>query len=101
MSLVAVKALSELLPGRIAEARAQDCKYVICNVGGELHCLTGVCPHAGGPLAQGSLEGHQLICPWHGWQFDCRTGLSAPGKAVKLNVFPVTVKDGMIVIEVP
>ena len=99
--MVAVKALSELLPGRIAEARAQDSTYVICNAGGELYCLSGVCPHAGGPLGQGSLEGYQLVCPWHGWKFDCRTGLSTPGKTLKLPVFPVKLQDGMIVIEIP
>ncbi|HUG27624.1 MAG TPA: Rieske 2Fe-2S domain-containing protein [Gemmatimonadales bacterium] len=33
-----------------------------------------VCPHRGGPLANGPLEGHVVACPWHGWTFDVRTG---------------------------
>ena len=33
-----------------------------------------VCPHRGGPLANGRLDGHVVACPWHGWTFDVRTG---------------------------
>jgi len=43
-------------------------------VGGEFFALDGVCPHQGGPLGQGDLDGCVVTCPWHGWQFDVRTG---------------------------
>lgn len=36
--------------------------------------LEGICPHQGGPLGRGSLEGCRVTCPWHGWQFDVRDG---------------------------
>ena len=40
------------------------------NVDGTFYALDGVCPHQGGPLGQGTLEGCIVTCPWHGWQFD-------------------------------
>ena len=36
----------------------------------ESFTLDGICPHAGGPLAKGALNGNVVTCPWHGWQFD-------------------------------
>jgi nitrite reductase/ring-hydroxylating ferredoxin subunit len=44
------------------------------NCDGQFYALDGVCPHQGGPLAKGQLHGCILTCPWHGWQFDIRTG---------------------------
>ena len=44
------------------------------NVGGTLYALDGICPHQGGPLGSGRLDGAVVTCPWHGWQFDVRTG---------------------------
>ena len=32
------------------------------------------CPHRGAPLAHGALHHHTIVCPWHAWEFDCRTG---------------------------
>ncbi len=42
--------------------------------GDEFHVLDGICPHAGGPLAEGTVQGNIVTCPWHGWQFDVTTG---------------------------
>jgi nitrite reductase (NADH) small subunit len=44
------------------------------HVAGDFFVLDGVCPHQGGPLGKGSLCDHIVTCPWHGWQFDVRTG---------------------------
>jgi nitrite reductase/ring-hydroxylating ferredoxin subunit len=38
------------------------------------YALDGICPHQGGPLGKGRLQGGIVTCPWHGWQFDVRTG---------------------------
>lgn len=64
----------------------------IFNVGGEYHAFLNRCPHLGGPLCQGDVVGllesdgpgsmridssrQFLMCPWHGWEFDMRTGES-------------------------
>lgn len=41
--------------------------------------LSGVCNHAGGPLAEGRCEGEYLACPWHGWRYHLLTGRGEPG----------------------
>jgi nitrite reductase (NADH) small subunit len=45
------------------------------NFNGKIYALENACPHMGGPLAEGQLEDCMVTCPWHGWQFDIRTGI--------------------------
>ena len=99
--MVKVGALSSLPPGAVTEAMAGENPYAVCNVAGELHCLDGVCPHAGGPLGQGTLNDNMLTCPWHGWEYDCRTGVNDFDPDVRVAKFPVKVEDGQIYIVVP
>lgn len=52
---------------------------------GEIFALENSCPHMGGPLAQGEIENCFVTCPWHGWQFDIKTGIceNMPGDDAK------------------
>lgn len=54
-------------------------KLVITHQAGQFGALSGVCNHAGGPLAEGTLDGEYLVCPWHNWKYHCRTGQGEPG----------------------
>ena len=49
-------------------------KICIVNVEGNYYALGNVCTHVGGPLDEGTLEGYEVECPWHGSKFDVRTG---------------------------
>jgi 3-phenylpropionate/trans-cinnamate dioxygenase ferredoxin subunit len=110
---------------------------VIFNIAGELFGLLNRCPHQGGDLSQGRLiglvqsnapgeyqlsrGGEILRCPWHGWEFDVRTGRSwcdpariktrsynvasesgreLAGTSRAAEVFPVNVEEDYIVVEV-
>ena len=42
----------------------------VWNVGGNFFAFQNVCPHRGGPVGEGELEGNVITCPWHGWSFD-------------------------------
>lgn len=101
MPLVKVKPLAALSPGEVFELEVGESTYALCNVDGKLHCVGGVCPHAGGPLGQGNLNGNYVVCPWHGWEFDTRTGLNDSDEDVKLETYPVVVKDGDVYVELP
>ncbi len=46
------------------------------NVEGEFFAVDNSCPHRGGPLGEGHLQGKIVTCPWHGWQFDLCSGVS-------------------------
>ena len=55
-----------------------------------IFCIEGVyfacsarCPHAGGPLAEGFLDGTSVVCPWHGWSFELNCVGNAPRDGVE------------------
>src|SRR6188768_2010274 len=51
-----------------------DLTIVLVNLDGEVFALDDRCPHQGGPLTRGTLNGETLMCPWHCWSFNVRTG---------------------------
>ncbi len=71
---VAIAETKDCPPGAAIERVAGDRIVALFNVDGEFYALDGVCPHQGGPLGEGALQGCIITCPWHGWQFDVRTG---------------------------
>jgi nitrite reductase (NADH) small subunit len=101
MPLVKVGSLAALPPGSVMEALVGDGTYAICNARGEIHALDGICPHAGGPLGQGALHGTTLVCPWHAWEYDCRSGANEMDDGLRLPKVPVTIQGDDILIDVP
>jgi nitrite reductase/ring-hydroxylating ferredoxin subunit len=67
--------------------------------GSEIFAIGNECPHQGGSLCDGAVEGDIVICPLHGWEFDLRSGacMTVPGEA--LPRFTVTVEDGAVHLE--
>jgi nitrite reductase/ring-hydroxylating ferredoxin subunit len=67
---------------------------------GELCAVSAVCPHAGGPIADGLSDAEVVICPLHQHIFELATGCSRTGQP-PLKVYPVRVDNGELVIGVP
>jgi len=84
--------------GESAEVVADGSIYAVFNVDGTFHVLDGICPHAGGPLGKGILHGCVITCPWHGWQFDARSGQHQLSDGICQPGFDTSVVDGMVVI---
>lgn len=101
MPFVKVGSVSSLPPGAVMEAAVGNDTYAVCNLNGEIHALYGVCPHAGGPLGQGAIEGDHIVCPWHAWEYDCRTGVNDSDPDVKVDTFPVKIEGDDILIDIP
>lgn len=101
MPLVRVGSLAALPPGSVMEALVGDGTYVVCNAAGEIHAMDGICPHAGGPLGQGALHGTTLVCPWHAWEYDCRSGANEMDDGLRLAKVPVKIQGDDILIDVP
>jgi nitrite reductase (NADH) small subunit len=101
MPAVKANALAEVPPGTVAEFEHDDNTYAICNVAGAIHCVDGICPHADGPLAQGALHGAILVCPWHGWEFDVRTGVCEADASCQLKTYQTVVENGHIYLQLP
>lgn len=71
----------------------------VANVNGTITAMDNVCLHMGGPLGQGYIEGDKIICPWHGWTYDARTGTLEDDPRSKLAVYPIKIENGDVMIE--
>jgi nitrite reductase (NADH) small subunit len=72
----------------------------LARVGGELKAVDNLCPHRGGPLGQGWLEGGSVVCPWHSWTFDLTTGVAEWPVKDRVKVFEVKVEGDDVLVEV-
>lgn len=63
--------------------------------------MDGMCPHAGGPLAEGMLSGCIVTCPWHGWQFDVSTGENCLNRRLVHPTFPLRINEGWLYVDLP
>ena len=85
-------------PNEAKEFPCGDKLICVANVNGEINAMDNVCLHRGGPLGQGVIEGGKVICPWHGWAYDPKTGEVGPPGA-KLAVYAVKIEGGDVLIE--
>jgi len=98
---VKLATLQELPPGGAKEVEFEGRVYAIFNVDGQISAIDGICPHQGGPLADGALEGTTVTCPWHGWQFDVMTGKTPLGPKIKQAVYEVKTEGQDVLVAVP
>lgn len=96
---IEVATLAEVPPGSMREVIAGDRVVALANVDGQIFALDGVCPHQGGPLGEGQLEGPIVTCPWHGWQFDVRTGQHCLSQTIIQPQFTVRVEGDSIFVD--
>jgi nitrite reductase/ring-hydroxylating ferredoxin subunit len=101
MAFMKLASLDELPEGSLLEVVVGKDLYALCNVAGEVRAIHGVCPHHGGPLGQGAMEGAMITCPWHMWQFDTATGACGFNDAVRIPTYPVRVEEGQILVDIP
>ena len=98
---VKVANVEEVPQGTGKELAARGRVVALFNVDGTFHALDGVCPHAGGPLGDGVLQGNVVTCPWHGWQFDVTTGRHCLNANLQHQGFPVRVEGNAVLVELP
>jgi glycine betaine catabolism B len=71
---VRVADTKDILPSQMKEVQADGRNICIANIEGNYYAINNICTHEGGPLADGTLQGYEVECPWHGSKFDLRTG---------------------------
>lgn len=93
--------LRDFPPGTPRAIQAGGKHLCVVNANGALHAVDELCPHRGGPLSEGTLEGTTLACPWHGAKFDILTGAVVAQPAPRgLKRYPVTVEGDDVVVDV-
>jgi 3-phenylpropionate/trans-cinnamate dioxygenase ferredoxin subunit len=113
-----VAAARDLPDGSRLAVTLEGRPIVVFSIAGAFYALLNRCPHQGGPLCEGSLggmveasepgqyrytrAGEILRCPWHGWEFDVRTGQSwwDPSR-VRVRTYPAAVETGAALVEGP
>jgi nitrite reductase/ring-hydroxylating ferredoxin subunit len=98
---VKMATLEDLPLGGAREVEFEGRVYALFNIDGQISAIDGICPHQGGPLADGCVEGTMVTCPWHGWQFDVRSGRTPLGPKIKQAVFDVKIEGEDILVAVP
>jgi nitrite reductase/ring-hydroxylating ferredoxin subunit len=97
---VTVARVEELPPGSVKTVVADGEKIALSHVDGGFYATQAECLHLKGPLCEGRLEGAVLACPWHGWQYDVRTGENEFDRAIRLRTYEVRVEDGDVKVAV-
>jgi nitrite reductase (NADH) small subunit len=87
-----------LAPGDVVELIAGGMAIAVCNVDGEFFAMDNACPHAEGPLGEGSMDGSVLTCPYHGWSFDVKTGACQTNADTSLTTYAVAVEGDAVCV---
>ena len=72
----------------------------IFNADGTFYAIDNTCKHRGGPLGEGSLSGTAVTCPWHGWEYDVRTGACTMDASITVQRFDVKVEGDDLLVSV-
>ena len=75
---------ADLATGTSKKVEVGGQEIAVYNCDGKFYATSNICPHQGGPLDEGMIEGTQVICPWHAWAFDVTTGVSPVNPRAKI-----------------
>jgi nitrite reductase/ring-hydroxylating ferredoxin subunit len=92
--------LDRIPPGSGSRFVIADKEMAIFNVNGKICAISDTCPHAGGSLGMGKLDGTIVTCPVHGMKFDVTTGCFAGTPDFGVAAYPSEVVDGKIMVSI-
>jgi len=98
---VRVLAREDFTPGACRRVEVEGRTIALFRIGDEAFAIDATCRHREGPLDEGILEGFTVYCPWHGWQYDLRTGACMTARDHKLGAYAVELRDDGVYVVVP
>ena len=100
-NLIEVAKTNEIMSGEGKLIEVEGHEIALFNCDGSYYAIDNTCTHQGGPLCEGDLEGDKVICPWHGAEFDVKTGkVVGPPAEESVRSYRVHVEGDSIRIEV-
>jgi nitrite reductase/ring-hydroxylating ferredoxin subunit len=97
-----VASVDDVAEGALLPLEVDGELVCLARVQGCIYAFTDNCTHISGPLNEGDLHGCVLTCPWHGAQFDIRTGKVLRGPARQdILTYPVKIESGAIFLCLP
>jgi sulfoxide reductase heme-binding subunit YedZ len=96
MSWVSLCEFSELLEDQGRLAAIDGYEIAVYLHAGKVFAMDNVCPHQGGPIVEGTIEGDCVTCPWHGWSFKLENGQMPGSPGVDIRTYPTRIlkRDG-------
>ncbi|MDX1435975.1 MAG: Rieske 2Fe-2S domain-containing protein [Anaerolineales bacterium] len=99
----------EILVGKVEEIpdgsrkiiQAEGLSIGVFHHQGAWYALENRCLHRSGPVCTGTLAGDIIACPWHGYEYDLTDGKLVMDPSAALEMYPVEIRDGEVIIEVP
>jgi sulfite reductase beta subunit-like hemoprotein/nitrite reductase/ring-hydroxylating ferredoxin subunit len=98
---VSVAKATEMAPETARVVRVAGLELALVQTTAGLFAMDNTCPHSGGPLGEGLVQGNTVTCPLHGWQFDCKSGKCLTEKRPAQQRYAVTIEKDQILVEVP
>jgi nitrite reductase/ring-hydroxylating ferredoxin subunit len=100
-NLIEVAKTNEINPGEGKLIEVEGHEIALFNCDGTYYAIDNTCTHQGGPLCEGDLKGDSVICPWHGAEFDVKTGnVLGPPAEESVKSYRVQVDGDSIKIEI-
>ena len=102
LEFVVVAEHDELGDGERIQFEIDGVAIALFKIAGEYYAIADLCSHDDGLVAEGEIEGHEVICPRHGAHFDLRNGkaLTMPA-VVDIPAYPVRVDEGEVLVGIP
>ncbi len=100
MAFVKVLEVDDLPTGQGTTVTIGGRDYGVFHVGEEFYCIDNACPHHDGPLGEGDLEDDVVICPWHAWQVNVKTGEVLYASHFCVATYPCKAEEGAVWINV-
>jgi nitrite reductase (NADH) small subunit/3-phenylpropionate/trans-cinnamate dioxygenase ferredoxin subunit len=98
---ITVAQVDQIPPGRCRTVDIEGIRLALCNVNGTFLAVDNTCPHAGGPLGEGTMDEDVLECPWHGWRFNVRTGERPENPEIRVACVEVRVQGVNVQVKLP
>ena len=98
---IEVAVLDEVPHGKGSLFIVKGRNVALFNVNGKIYAIADTCPHAGGSLGMGKLNGNIVACPKHGMKFDVTNGCFAGTPDAGVSIYPVKLVDGKIMVSIP
>lgn len=96
-----IAALSDVRPSRPLVIELNGHEIAVFRIEEDYLAVSNVCPHQHSPvIAEGSLDGHVVTCPMHGWSYDVRTGKAVNASGF-LRTFDLRVEGDDLQIRIP
>jgi nitrite reductase (NADH) small subunit len=86
-------------PNTAKEFACRGKEICVANINGEYSAMENTCLHRGGPLGQGMIENGKVVCPWHGWAWDPKTGAALQNPSTKIAVYPLKIENDDVLVD--